>query len=150
MGIKKKGLHKSLLDTPAFCLCCQAPQWKGWCHHLPLAERKCKNTIVHTSLSGNNRGFSTGSTCRKMPLYWSAIMLCSWSWMHPSNKCQVKVLLLGYGVVGIVASSGGIQLDWIIKQSYPQSLAGLIDSLIEREQLIDFRLVSSTSLRDWC
>lgn len=68
--------------------------------------------------------------------------------MHPSNKCQVKVLLLGYGVVGIVASSGGIQLDWIIKQSYPQSLAGLIDSLIEREQLIDFRLVSSTSLRD--
>lgn len=54
-----------------------------------------------------------------------------------SSKSVVIRLL----VVTDVVSRGGGQLAQLIKQSYPQSLASLIDSHMKREQLIDYRLV---------
>ena len=54
-----------------------------------------------------------------------------------SGKSVVIRLL----VVSNVVSRGGGQLAQLIKQSYPLSLARLIDSYMKREQLIDYRLV---------
>lgn len=54
-----------------------------------------------------------------------------------SSKSVVIRLL----VVSNVVSRGGGQLFQLIKQSYPKSLARLIDSHMKREQLIDYRLV---------
>lgn len=44
-------------------------------------------------------------------------------------------------VVSSVVCRGGGQLAKLIKWSYPQSLASLIDSHMKREQLIDYKLV---------
>lgn len=52
-----------------------------------------------------------------------------------------KSVFIGLLVVSNVVSKRGGQLAQLIKQSYPQSLASLIDSHMKREQLIDYRLV---------
>lgn len=53
-----------------------------------------------------------------------------------SSKSAVIILL----VVSNVVSSGGGRRAQLIKQSYPQSAASLIDRHMKAEQLIDYRL----------